>query len=175
MAVLSIRKDHPDVKMIVFSMVGVDIWWSCDVMWSDFQWSESLELVAHGLKQNGVQFLHGKDQKSLQVLAPPTRTCLKWNLHRNHFMSSKRMKPLKCYCCRLILALRVSILLRRLMWSCVSRHLTWLMNIKLLAVFTVWVKQGKHHNLLCSGLYWLGKHPIGTLLSSCSFLLYSFE
>ena len=37
---------------------------SCDLV----QWSESLELVAHGLKENDVQFLHGKDQKSLQVL-----------------------------------------------------------------------------------------------------------
>ena len=67
MAVLSIRKDHPDVKMIIFSMVGVLLEgyvMSCDLV----QWSESLELVAHGLKGNDVQFLHGKDQKSLQVL-----------------------------------------------------------------------------------------------------------
>ena len=71
MAVLSIRKDHPEVKMIVFSMVGV-LWILSGSHDISFQWSESLELVAHGLKQNRVRFLHGKDQKSLQVLALPT-------------------------------------------------------------------------------------------------------
>ena len=144
-------------------MVGVDTWWSCDVMWSGFQWSESLELVAHGLKENGVQFLHGKDPKSLQVWAPPTILIVNFYVscldspfvflsnkitlcltHRNRYISLKRMMVLRCCCCQLIPAQGVSISPKLLMWSYVSRHWTWPMNIKPLDVFIVWAKQSKY-------------------------------